>query len=183
MQVSPGGLIQALDACFLLKKLLAVVSVIESVPLAVTLALTYSKRMIIMSSRLIEHEIFAEGIRQFAERTRATFNRPDELMYELKYPDDEYQALVGIEHLGMTMSYAIICDVVPNQSLAPNLLQKNWGGVEGSCFYFSVHVENGTPFLVLETRQFLDPDTTSEDIASILSWWWIQWRQAKKALE
>jgi hypothetical protein len=134
-----------------------------------------------MPARWIGAEVFADGIREFAARVAAEVTQPDELMYLLNFPDSGYDVLIGIEGFGMIMSWAVCCGDAPQSEDAPALVQQNWGGVEGSCFYFSVHLEDDGPALFLETRQFLHPDTTAKDITRILGTWHVQFSQAKLA--
>lgn len=134
-----------------------------------------------MPGRWIDEVVFAEGIREFASRAGAEVSAPDASMYLLGFPTEGYEVLIGIEGDGMVMSWAAYCGPAPQSTDAPALLQQNRGGVEGSCFYFSVHLEDEGPMLFLETRQFLDPGTTAKDVTRILGTWYMQFQQAKDA--
>lgn len=131
----------------------------------------------------MEENIIAEGLRLFAERASANLSKQSDLLFQATFPGEQYPAHIGIEGFGLVMSYTTLCGAIPTTSLAPTLLQKNWGGVEETCFYFSAHVKDGKPWLFLETRQFVEPNATAEDIASMLLTWRQQCLQAKKSFQ
>jgi hypothetical protein len=131
----------------------------------------------------MENPVIAEGIRRFAENAGAKSSKVDDLLFQVTFPGEQNPALIGIEVLGMAVSYGTYCGVLPDSSVAPTLLMKNWGGVDYSCFYSSVHVQDGQAWLVLETKQLLDSNATPESVASLLGLCRLQWLQANKALE
>lgn len=123
------------------------------------------------------------GIRQFAKNIRVVLNQDSDVLFSAKFDGDEYTTLIAIEGLApaIVVSYATLCGSLASPSVAPTLLLKNWGGVESTCFYFSVHVEDDhRPWLYLETRQLLQPDMTSDDIAGMLGSWRLHCLQAKQ---
>lgn len=126
-------------------------------------------------------EIIAEGVRRFAEVTDAKLRQESDLLFEVTFPGDP-PAMIGIEGFGSLISYATSCRVIDTE-LAPTLLRRNWGGVESTCFYFSVLVEDGEAWLVLETRQLLDPSATSESVVSTLRMWRLQYLKARESLQ
>ena len=127
-------------------------------------------------------ETIAEGIQQFAERAGASLTQEGDITFEVRFPGEDYPAIIGIEGFGTVLSYATFCGSLPDAELAPTLLQRNWGGVESTCFYFSVNVDE-VPWLILETRQILYPGATSGGVASVLDFWRIQCLQAKESLK
>jgi hypothetical protein len=128
-------------------------------------------------------ESMAAGIRRFAEQSDANLSQEGGITFEVTFPGAEPPAIIGIENLGFVMSYATYCRSLPDTELAPTLLRRNWGGVESTCFYFSVNVDDGVPWLILETRQFLDSRATSDDVASMLALWRLQCKRARESLQ
>jgi hypothetical protein len=131
----------------------------------------------------MDNQIVAEGIRRFVANAGASFNKVDEVLSQVAFPGERNPTLIGVEVLGMAISYGTYCGVLPNPSVAPTLLLKNWGGIEGTCFYLSVHRQDGQAWLVLETKQILDSNATPESIASLLGLCRLQWSQANEAIE
>lgn len=137
-----------------------------------------------MSGRWIDPQVFVEGIQEFARRANAKLSKQDDgLAYLVEFPGEKYSARIGNDGLGMDISYVVICGVVKEVSLARVFLQKNWGGVEGTPFFFSVHVENGQALLFLEAHHFIDPDINAKDIANLLGKWNLLWSQVEATLE
>ena len=130
----------------------------------------------------MNYEVFYQGIQQFAENADAQLSKESDTVFHLTFPDERYPAIIGIAGFGLALTFAIYCGVVPNTSLAPTFLQKNWGSVEGTGFYFSVSLLEGQPWLFLETLQYIDPDATPEEISSTLANCHLQGRQAKESL-
>ena len=93
-------------------------------------------------------EVLAEGIRRFAENAGAKIIQESDLLFQATFPDEQYPTFIGLEGFGMVMSYATPCGVLRDTELAPTMLRRNWGGVESTCFYFSVNVEEGQPWFM-----------------------------------
>lgn len=131
----------------------------------------------------IANSAIIEGIRRFAKTADGRFSKADDLLYQVAFQGEQNPTLIGIEFLGMAISYSAYCGALSDSSVAPTLLMKNGGGIESTCFYLSVNVQDGKARLVLETKQVLDSDPTPESIASLLALCRLQWVQANKAIE
>lgn len=132
----------------------------------------------------MDEKVVSRGIQQFAARAGAGLTEVSDVLFELEFDGDQYTTLVGIEGVvpGIVVSYSSLCGVLSSASVAPEFLLGNWGGVEGTCFYFSVHVEDDRrPWLYLETRQMVEPDAEAEALASMLGGWRLQWLRAVEA--
>jgi hypothetical protein len=127
-------------------------------------------------------QVVIDGVRLFAHKQGFKLEQPDELMFVATVPGEQYPIFIGIELFGLMVSFAIPCGALPSPSLAPTLLRNNWGGVEATCFFFSVNIDDGKAWLNLETRQFIGADPTPERIAEILGRCWMFAQQAKESL-
>ncbi len=133
----------------------------------------------------MNEEAIAEGIKQFTKNCIAivSVNRVSDLAYEITFHGERRSAVMEIETLGLAISYFTAIQMLQDTKLAPTLLLKNWGSVACTGFYFSVHVQEGQPWLFLETQQFLGPHVTPEHVASIIGACCIKCRQAEEALQ
>jgi hypothetical protein len=131
----------------------------------------------------MENQVIADGIRQFAQNAGGGFDKVGDVLFQVAFPGERNAALVGIEVLGMAISYSTYCWVLPDPSVAGTLLMDNWGGVDGTCFYLSVNVQEGNAWLILETKQFVGSNPTPDRVASLLGLCRLQWLQANDAME
>ena len=131
----------------------------------------------------MNEEGISEGIKLFAKNAIAivTISRVSDLAYEVTFHGERHSAVVEIETLGLAISYFTPLQMLQGTRLATTLLLKNWGSVDCTGFYFSVHVQDGQPWLFLETQQFLGPNATPEHVASIIGACCIKCRQAAEA--
>jgi len=84
---------------------------------------------------------------------------------------------------GVAVSFGTRCFMLSGTKSAPSLLMKNWGSFDCTGFYFSVRVFDERPWLFLETVQFLGPNATPEEVASLLGKCCIECRQAQEVLQ
>jgi hypothetical protein len=138
--------------------------------------------LVICSEDSMNKQIVAEAIRRFAASAGASVAEQDDMLYETRFPNEAHPTFIGIEALGTVLSYSTPCAMLPDTELAPTMLTRNWGGVEDTCFYFSVNVIDGDIWFNLETRQFLNDGLNSDGIVSLLGLWRHQCMQAKLTL-
>jgi len=134
----------------------------------------------------MDKSVIIDGIRQFVANAEATLRQASDVLFEIKFEDEDerYTAFIGIEGDDplFVLSYQTVCAALSGTSAASTLLLRNWGGVQSTCFYYSVHVEDDRrPWLYLETRQLLEPGVTSDGIASLLGNWSLQCSMAREA--
>lgn len=132
------------------------------------------------------NDAIEEGIRMFAETAGARIaGGSSDITYqlqELNFSGERYSTYIGVEAFGKVLSYSSYCGGIPDVSWAPVLLKRNWGGVEDTALYFSVHYEDRQPMLVLETRQLLQSSITAQEVASLLGTLREQVLKAKESL-
>jgi hypothetical protein len=134
-----------------------------------------------MQGRLIQATVFQEGVKEFAERARVEIRPESDTAYLATFADG-HMARISNDAIGLSINYSSVVALIHDVSLARIFLQENWLGVEGTPFYFSVHVTEGQAFLFLETNYFPQSKISAAEIADLLCQWEIYWPVATQSL-
>lgn len=131
------------------------------------------------------NEVVAQAVRQFAQDVGRTVSETQSGAYIVHFRGERYPACIDVDVLGLSIGYATKFAALKNPSdpsAAPDLLLRIWCSVNNTGFYYSVNKEEGETCIYLETVQYLLPNTSPADIATILWMCWTQSRQAREAI-
>ena len=76
------------------------------------------------------------------------------------------------------ISLRCLCGAIEDRSGLLGILTRNFGGVMGTPFWFSVREMQSRYFLFLETRESVDPAYDTGEIVDILGSWWVEPRMS-----
>lgn len=128
-------------------------------------------------------EIFEQGIREFAEKAGGKIGESGDTFCTVLFPGEPYPVIIDVGPFGLSLGFSTYSAFLAEATFATKLLLNNWGSVEGTGFYCSVNMQDKLPRLLIETYQFIRPNTAPEDIALLLLTCWRQCRTAKQAVD
>lgn len=124
---------------------------------------------------------FLSVLQEFADGSNIELAPAGEKAFELKFRKDPTNRRVFIqpeltangENVGELL-FRCLCGAIEDARALPTILNKNFGGVMGTEFYFSARQIDKFYYLFLETRLRLDADSDDrEEIIFLLSSLWM----------